>query len=197
MIPEAWQKFMWLIGGLDAAFVGWWAIHVSQSLRDAREELSRCQNKYWLDYAADELDRKSDRLEELEKENYQLQMEVSRLTAQQEQNTQTVTDYRQTLEAKKVKAPIQSKDETSGQFKSDDGMTGKQKYFYAAIMKKAGISKDVIAHTLGISEQNVSGYASRGRMEAMAYSESECVKLADTLMNKDGSATALSDSERT
>lgn len=196
MIPEAWQKFMWLIGGLDAAFVGWWAIHVSQSLRDAREELSRCQNKYWLDYAADELDRKSDRLEELEKENYQLQMEVSRLTAQQEQNTQTVTDYRQTLEAKKVKAPIQSKDK-NGHFQSEDGMSGKQKYFYAAVMKKAGISKDVIAHTLGISEQNVSGYASRGRMEAMAYSESECVKLADTLMNKDGSATALSDSERT
>lgn len=195
MIPEAWQKFMWLIGGLDAAFVGWWAIHVSQSLRDAREELSRCQNKYWLDYAADELDRKSDRLEELEKENYQLQMEVSRLTAQQEQNTQTVTDYRQTLEAKKVKAPIQSKDENSGQFKSDDGMSGKQKYFYAAVMKKAGISKDVIAHTLGISEQNVASYASRGRMEVMAYSEDECVRLADSLMNKDDT-TALSDSER-
>lgn len=186
---------MWLIGGLDAAFMGWWAIHVSQSLRDAREELSRCQNKYWLDYASDELDRKSERLEELEKENYGLQMEVARLTAQQEQNTQTVTDYRQTLEAKKVKAPIQSKDETSGQFKSEDGMSGKQKYFYAAVMKKARISKDVIAHTLGISEQNVASYASRARMQVMAYSEDECVRLADSLMNKDDDSTTLTGSQ--
>lgn len=195
MIPVEWQRFMWLIGGADAVFVGWWAIHVSQSLRDAREELSRCQNKYWLDYAAEELDRKSDRLEELEEENYKLQMEVSRLTAQQEQNVQTVSDYRQTIEQKKMNAPMQKKDE-NGHFQSEDGMSGKQKYFYAAIMKKAGISKDVIAHTLGISEQNVASYASRARMQVMAYSEDECVRLADSLMNKDD-ITALSDTERT
>ena len=112
------------------------------------------------------------------------------MTAQQEQNVQTVSDYRQTIEQKKMNAPMQKKDE-NGHFQSEDGMSGKQKYFYAAIMKKAGISKDVIAHTLGISEQNVCSYASRGRMEAMAYSEDECVRLADSLMNKDDGSTTL------
>lgn len=183
MIPQAWQTFMWVIGGADAIFMGWWAIHTSQALRDAREELARCTNEHWVNFASDELDRKAERLEEVEQENYKLQMEVARLTAQQEQNTKTVDDFRGELERKKMAAPIQQKDD-DGHFKSSDGISGKEKFLRAAVMKRAGIDKDTIAAVLGIGPPQVPSYASRGKLESMQYTDEECARLADGMVRR-------------
>ena len=183
MIPGAWQRFMWLIGGADANLLGWWMIHVSQALRDAREELARCTNEHWVNFVSEELDRKADLLDEVERENYQLQMEIARLTAQQEQNTRTVSDFRDELERKKMAAPIQHKD-GDGHFASSNGMSGRQKYLYAAIMKRAKIDRDSIAGVLDIGPGQVPSYASRGRLEATQYTDEECMRIADGLLRR-------------
>lgn len=183
MIPKVWQNFMWIIGGGDAIIIGWWMIHVSQALREAREELARCTNEHWIQFVDEELDRKAERLEEVERENYKLQMEVARLTAQQEQNTKTVDDFRGELERKKMAAPIQQKDD-DGHFKSSDGISGKEKFLRAAVMKRAGIDKDTIAAVLGIGPLQVPSYASRGKLESMQYTDEECARLADGMIRR-------------
>ena len=192
MIPQAWQTFMWVIGGADAIFMGWWAIHTSQALRDAREELARCTNEHWIQFVDEELDRKAERLEEVEQENYKLQMEVARLTAQQEQNTKTVDDFRGELERKKMAAPIQQKDD-DGHFKSSDGISGKEKFMYAAIMKRAKVDRDTIASVLHIGPGQVPNYASRGRLDAMQYTDEECFRIADGMLRRRYDTTTLPD----
>lgn len=183
MSVKAIQTFFWILGTADVLFIAWWAIHVSQGWREDREELARCQNKYWVDYATDELDRKTEELKAAQEDNYKLQMEVARLTAQQEQNVKTVSDYREKIEQKKMTAPVQIKDE-NGRFTSTTEMTGKQKYFYAAVMKRAQIDKWTISTTLHISENNVAPYASRGKLEALTYSDEDCQKIAHAIIEK-------------
>lgn len=190
MIPVAWQRFMWLIGGADAILLGWWMIHVSTALRETREELARCTNANWIRFASDELDRKADLLDEVERENYKLQMEVARLTAQQEQNTKTVDDFRGELERKKMAAPIQAKGD-DGHFRSADGVSSKEKFLRAAIMKRAGIDKDTTASVLGIGPLQVASYASRGKLESMRYTDEECQRLADGLIRRKYSTAPL------
>lgn len=183
MIPVAWQRWMILLGGIDIAAMCWWMYYVSRALREAREELARCTNEHWINFASDELDRKAERLEEVERENYKLQMEVARLTAQQEQNTKTVDDFRGELERKKMAAPIQQKDD-DGHFKSLDGISGKEKFLRAAVMKRAGIDKDTIAAVLGIGPPQVPSYASRGKLGSMQYTDEECARLADGIVRR-------------